>query len=84
VRNILLEIGRNVTQNTEYLLDEPAPKVFFLECGDSALKFALYVWARKYSLSDEVRDTINTEIIRQFAKDGIDIPFPQMEVTLKR
>jgi small-conductance mechanosensitive channel len=84
VRDILFDIAINAKQKTEYLLDEPAPKVLFLECGESSLKFVLYVWARKFDLSEEVRDTINTEIIRQFAKEGIEIPFPQMDVRLKK
>jgi MscS family membrane protein len=41
VRRILLEIARDVIEKTEYLLDDPAPKAFFSEFGDSGLKFIL-------------------------------------------
>jgi MscS family membrane protein len=84
VKEILLAIAQNTIKKTEYLLEEPAPKAFFLEFQDSSLKFILYVWARKYNLPDEVKDAINTQIAERFATEGIDIPFPQMEVRLKK
>jgi len=84
VRRVLLEVARDVTSSTEYLLSDPAPKVFFLEFGDSAIKFVLYVWARKYNLPDEVKDAVNTRIAERFAAEGIEIPFPQMEVRVRQ
>jgi small-conductance mechanosensitive channel len=60
VRQILLEIAHDVIKKTEYLLEDPAPKAFFLEFGDSGLKFIFYVWAKKYNLPDEVKDAINS------------------------
>lgn len=84
VKDILLEIANNTIKKTEYLLDDPAPKTFFIEFGESGLKFILYVWARKYNLPDEVKDSINTQIAERFAAEGIEIPLPQMEVMLKK
>ena len=84
VKEILLDIAQNTIKKTEYLLEEPAPKAFFLEFQDSSLKFILYVWARKYNLPDEVKDTINTQIAERFAAEGIEIPIPLMEVRLKK
>jgi MscS family membrane protein len=84
VKEILLDIAHKTIRNTDYLLEEPAPKAFFLEFQDSSLKFILYVWARKYNLPDEVKDAINTQIAERFAAEHIDIPFPQMEVRLKK
>jgi MscS family membrane protein len=84
VKQILLEIARDATEHSEYLAIDPAPKVFFTEFGDSSLKFILYVWARKYNLPDEVRDTINSAVACRFSEDGIEIPFPQLEVRMKK
>ena len=84
VKEILLDIAQNTIQNTEYILKEPVPKAFFSEFQDSGLKFILYVWAQKYNLPDEVKDAINTQIAERFAAAGIEIPFPQMEVRLKK
>jgi small-conductance mechanosensitive channel len=79
VKDLLLDISQATIQKTDYLLKEPAPQVFFNEFGESGLKFILYVWAKKYNLTDEVKDAINVEIARRFAAEGIEIPFPQME-----
>ncbi len=84
VKEILLGIAHNTIKNTEYLLYEPVPKVFFLEFSESSLNFILYVWAKKYNLPDEVKDVINSRIAERFAAEGIEIPFPQMEVRLKK
>lgn len=84
VKDILLEIAHATIKNTDYLLEDPGPKVFFNEFADSSLNFILYVWAIKYNLPDEVRDAINVQINERFAAEGIEIPFPQMEVRLKK
>jgi small-conductance mechanosensitive channel len=84
VKNILLEIAQNVIDRTQYLLADPAPKVFFLEFGESGLKFVLYVWAKAYNLPDEVRDAVNSQIVERFSAEGIGIPFPQLEVSIKK
>jgi small-conductance mechanosensitive channel len=84
VKTILLEISRDAIEHTDYLVSDPAPKVFFTEFGDSGLKFILYVWARRYNLPDEVRDTVNSAIARRFSEENIEIPFPQLEVRMKK
>ncbi|MGB7787876.1 mechanosensitive ion channel family protein [Methanoregula sp.] len=84
VKQVLLEIAGDAIKNTGYLLEEPAPTAFFQEFGDSGLKFILYVWAKKYNLPDEVKDAINQRIAARFAAEGIGIPFPQMEVRMKK
>jgi len=84
VKDILLEIAHAAIKNTEYILEDPMPRAFFSEFSDSSLKFILYVWARKYNLPDEVKDAINIQIAERFAAEGIEIPFPQVEVRLKK
>jgi MscS family membrane protein len=84
VKNILLEIAEDVIAKTGYMLPDPKPKVFFMEFGDSSLKFVLYVWAKAYNLPDEVKDSINVRIDQRFRAEGIEIPFPQMEIRMKQ
>jgi MscS family membrane protein len=84
VKEILLEIAQDAIKNCEYILSDPTPTVFFMEFADSSLKFILRVWAKKYNLPDEVKDIINSKIAERFAAEGIEIPFPQMEIRLKK
>jgi small-conductance mechanosensitive channel len=84
VKQILREIAEDVIQNTDYLLGEPAPTVFFQEFAASSLNFIMYVWGRKYNLPDEIKDEINSRIVIRFAAEGIEIPFPHMEVRLRK
>jgi len=73
-----------VIKTTEYLLDGPAPKDFFLEFGESGLQFVLRVWAKKYNLPDEVKDAINSWLAERFAAEGIENSFTQVEVRYKK
>lgn len=84
VKEIILEVAQDAIKNTEYLLDDPAPAVFFMEFADSSLNFILHVWARRYNIPEQVKDAINCRIAERFAKEGIEIPFPQMDVHMKK
>ncbi|HVN73754.1 MAG TPA: mechanosensitive ion channel family protein [Methanoregula sp.] len=84
VKRILLEIAADAIEKTGYILADPAPSVFLTELGGSGMNLILYAWARKYNLPDEVKDAINSRIIVRFAAEGIEIPFPQMEVRMRR
>lgn len=80
VKKILLEIARDTIKKTDYLLEDPAPTVFFTEFAESSLNFTLRVWMRKYNVPDETKDEINSRISERFAQEGIEIPFPQMDI----
>jgi len=84
VKEILLEVSRDAIKNTEYLLEDPAPSVFFMEFADSSINFILHVWARKYNIPEQVKDAINCRIVERFAREGIEIPFPQMDIHVKK
>jgi small-conductance mechanosensitive channel len=84
VKKILQEIARDAIKNTEYFLEDPAPTVFFDEFAASSLNFILKIWMRKYNLPDEAKDAINCRIAERFEKEGIEIPFPQMDIHMKK
>jgi small-conductance mechanosensitive channel len=84
VKEILFEVVEDAIKNTDHFADEPAPRIFFSEFGDSSLKFVIYVWARAYNLPDEVKDAINVRIAARFAAEGIEIPFPQLDVHMRK
>jgi MscS family membrane protein len=84
VKEILIEIAREQAQEVPYILTDPAPLVYFLEFGASSLNFQMIVWTDDFSLTWEVQDLINTRIAERFLQEGIEIPFPQMDVHLKK
>jgi MscS family membrane protein len=66
------------------VLDDPGPSVMFREMGDSALIFKVYFWMKTYSETFAAKDKANTLIYNALNKAKISIPFPQMDVHLKK
>ncbi len=78
VRQAMLEEAENCI-----LIDQGSPpRVLFKAFGDSSLDFRLLVWARPQG-RPAVIDTLNSAIYKRFAKEGIEIPFPQADVWFK-
>jgi len=84
VKKILMEIAHDAIKNTEFFLEDPAPTVFFDEFASSSLNFILKIWMRKYNLPDESKDALNCRIAVRFEKEGIEIPFPQLDIHMKK
>jgi len=66
------------------MVDEPAPFVRFLEMGDSALLFKAYFWVEHYGIKAAAKDQGTELVYNALHKAGIEIPFPQMDVHLKK
>ena len=64
------------------VLKDPAPVSYLSEHSDSSIKFILRCWCENadyWTVHFDIIEKINTE----FAKNGIEIPFPQMDVHVK-
>lgn len=83
VKEILLEIAHEAVECSEYVLSDPEPTVYFLEFADSSLNFTLVVWAEAFNMAWDVQDFINTRIDERFREEGIEVPFPQMDVHIR-
>jgi len=66
------------------VLENPPPQAYFTNFGDSSLDLKLVCrvakWGEQWSVAEELRMEIN----RVFEKEGIEIPFPQRVVTMKK
>jgi len=69
-------------RRTEGVLEDPAPMVFLNEYQDSAISYAIWVWARtadfltvKIRLSELLYDT--------FAESGVEMTYPHLNVHMK-
>ncbi|WP_048148950.1 mechanosensitive ion channel family protein [Methanolacinia paynteri] len=84
VKEVLMEIAEEAAKEEDYILENPAPSVYFLEYGQSSLNYMMVIWAGRFNMSWEVMDKINFLIDEKFREEGIEIPFPQMDVHLKK
>jgi len=79
VRDILFDI---ITKHPE-ALKHPAPAVFFLAHGDSALNFEARVFVASTAMRLPVTHELNRDINVMLTKHGIEIPFPQRDLHIK-
>lgn len=61
---------------------DPAPFIRLTEMADSSLNFTVRVWANGGDYWG-VKFDLHEAIVAELAKDGIEIPFPQMDVHIK-
>lgn len=82
VKSILSEVARTGI-SAGVVLASPAPEIYFMDFGPSALMFQMLTYTNMYDEIPRVRDYLNTGISSSFRSAGIDIPYPQMDVNLK-
>lgn len=83
VKEVLLAIAGEAAGKYPFILREPEPVVYFLEFGSSSLNFQLVVWINDFSLTFETKDSLNMLIAERFTREGIEIPFPQMDIHIR-
>ncbi len=82
VINALLEVAE---ENPHVLKDEDyKPNVVFREFGESSLNFTLYVWIDNLVDQWIVMSNLREKIVQKFREKGIEIPYPQVDVHIKR
>jgi len=59
------------------VLRQPAPKALMLNYGDSAINYALRFWIANPMDNVGICSEVNQAIWHAFAREGIEIPFPQ-------
>jgi small-conductance mechanosensitive channel len=78
------EILLDIADKTPLVLKEPKALVRFIECASSSQNFELIVWVKHYDDKHPVIDYVLREIFLRFKKEGIEIPFNQMDVHIKK
>jgi len=79
VSEILLELANKDPE----VLKIPAPAALFLAHGESSLDFELRVFLGNAGVRLSTRDRLNREVNKALARHGIEIPFPQRDVTIR-
>lgn len=68
----------------EAVLRDPVPEAYFVSFGDSALSMALFFWVDEYASLFAVTDMVNTQIMRKFRENNIEIPYPTRTVIVEK
>ncbi|MDD1700048.1 MAG: mechanosensitive ion channel family protein [Methanoregula sp.] len=84
VTKILFDVVNDAIKDTEYLLSDPEPQILFVEFGASELKFIIRIWSKAYNTPDEVKDCLNRRINTRFNEEGIEIPFQQIDIHMRK
>lgn len=80
--NQILEILMNAAMSNKDTLKNPAPQALFSQFGESSLDFKLRFWVH-YEVGLQAKSDVSIEVYNQFAKHGIEIPFPQRDLHIK-
>ncbi|MEB3825206.1 MAG: mechanosensitive ion channel family protein [Desulfurococcales archaeon] len=72
----------DVIRSIEGVLSDPEPQVIVTELADSSVNLQLRAWARREDYW-AVREAIIKAVYRRFNEEGIEIPFPQLDVHVR-
>lgn len=68
----------------EYVASDSPPSVRLVAFGDSALMFELLVWLIRPEFRGRATNHINKAICEEFRKRGIEMPFPQRDIHIRK
>lgn len=73
------EVILNLLGKDDRILNDPAPFVAIAELADSSVNFTVRVWVNAADYWGVFFD-FNEQVYKNFGKEGLNIPFPQMDV----
>ncbi|MDM8531641.1 mechanosensitive ion channel [Anaerolineales bacterium HSG25] len=79
----VIKILEEVGQAHPEVKKEPKPAVFLVNFGDSSVDFKLAVWVDDPLRMMSVTSDLNRAIWQAFAKNNIEIPFPQQDLHVR-
>ena len=77
------ELILKIAENNEKVLKDPAPQVVVLELGDNSVNLQVRAWAKTSDYWD-VYFYLMENVKLEFDKNGISIPYPQLDVHLDK
>ncbi len=80
--NRAVEIAMNLMRSHPLVLDEPEPSVAITTLADSSINLQLRAWVKTKDYWT-VKGDLTKGIYELYGQEGIEIPFPQMDVHVK-
>jgi len=78
------ELMVDVCKKHSSVLEDPPPAAYFLEFGESSLDLMVVCRVSQWGDQWRVGEELRMEVKRVFEKEGIEIPFPQRVVTMRK
>ncbi|RLF76035.1 mechanosensitive ion channel family protein, partial [Thermococci archaeon] len=78
-----IKIAMELMENHSLVLKDPAPSVAITALADSSINLQLRAWTKTEDYWT-VKGDLTKGIYNAYNKEGIEIPFPQLDVHLKR
>lgn len=78
-----LGVAMDLMKEHEKILEDPAPAVMVINLGDSSVDLELRAWVQNPDLWS-VKWDLTSGIFKAFAEKGIEIPYPQRDVYIKK
>jgi len=81
----VIRVLKDIAHSNPHIMkgEKYEPIVIFNGFGSSSLNFSLYVWVEDIMDQWDVASKLREEIVNTFRKEGIEIPYPQMDVHIK-
>src|ERR1043166_2779198 len=74
--NRVKEVLSRATTGASGVLSTPAPKIYLIEFGDSAVVYEIKFWLEDHARYNDITDAIRTNVWYALQRAGIKIPFP--------
>ncbi|MCD4683609.1 MAG: mechanosensitive ion channel, partial [Bacteroidales bacterium] len=81
--NFVLELLEKVAKGNEDIQKDPAPLALFEDFGDSSLNFRLLFWV-PYDIGIGTKSDVAIGIFNIFKENNVEIPFPQVDLHVKK
>jgi small conductance mechanosensitive channel len=77
------QVLHDLINEDDRILKEPEPFIALSELADSSVNFVVRVWVKAPDYWNVYFD-MNEKVYKKFAEEGLNIPFPQMDVHLHK
>jgi len=78
--DLVMKVLLGIAEGNPYRMDKNKCWVYLKQFGDFSINFTVYTWIKSTNDKFEAHHWNNIEIWRQFKQNGIEIPFPQLDL----
>ena len=78
-----ISIANKIMKSKKEILDEPKPEVVVSELADSSINLQLRAWVKTEDYW-KIKSELAKEVVKEFKKNKIEIPYPQLDVHIKK